>query len=88
MKRFICILLVMAIVCALCFALGGCANYDVWDMHYQFDKAIVKMPDGEVREIDIDMWADYEGEQIQIKARDGNVYLVSSFNCVLVDENN
>lgn len=83
MKKIIVLLVLVAMVCAM---FVGCANYDVWDMHYQFDRAVVKMPDGEVVNIDISMWADYEGEQIQLKGTDGRVYLVSSYNCVLVDD--
>ena len=36
--------------------------------------------------VDIDSWADAEGEQLTITTKDGKRYLVSSFNCVLVEE--
>lgn len=66
--------------------LSGCGNRAIIDTTYNFDKAIVKMPDGTVQTMDIVQWKDYEdGEQIQITASDGKTYLLSSYNCVLVD---
>lgn len=69
---------------ALC--LVSCGNYDTFDTVYTYDYAIVSFPDGEVKKIEIDKWSDYEGEQIQIIAKDGTVYLVNSNNCILVKE--
>lgn len=77
----------IALLAVSIFALSGCGNYDMFDTVYTFDYAIVKMPDGTVKTIELDSWSDYEGEQIQLTDTDGNVYLVSSFNCVLVQEN-
>ena len=38
-------------------------------------------------EIEIEQWRDYEdGEQIQIKGKDGKTYLVSSFNTILIKD--
>lgn len=82
MKRTI--LLLLAVFVAM--SMSAC-NYQVMDLQYSFSKAIVKMPDDTVKEIDIKCWTDYEdGEQLQITDKDGTVYLVSSFNCVLIDE--
>ena len=60
-------------------------NKDAFDFNYTFDKAIVWVGE-EKMELDIESWKDYEGEQIQIKAADGKVYLVSSLNTVLIGE--
>lgn len=66
--------------------LTGCGNYDMWDTQYTFDYAICKF-EGIPERIDITSWRDFEdGEQIQIKSKDGKIYLVSSNYCVLVDE--
>ena len=70
----------------LCLCLTGCGNKQIFDMQRTFDEAIVKMPDGEVKTLKIKSWKDYEGEQLQITTDDGQTYLVSSFNCVLIDE--
>ena len=62
------------------------SNKDIWDTNSVYDYAIVAFPDGETKTIKIKKWRDYEGEQLQITADDGTIYLVSSINCVLVNE--
>lgn len=67
--------------------LTGCGNVDVIDTVYTYNKAIINLGNGEVIEADVKSWRDYEdGEQLQITATDGTVYLVSSFNCALIKE--
>ena len=44
------------------------------------------MNDGSRIEVDIKKWNDYDGEQLQIVAKDGTVYLVSSYNTILIKE--
>lgn len=70
--------------CVLALGLAGCGNIDLLDTNFTFDKAITKWPDGSVKEIPIKQWRDYEGEQIQIIAEDGTVYLLSMNSTVLV----
>ncbi|MBP3332542.1 MAG: hypothetical protein IKM18_01030 [Clostridia bacterium] len=65
-------------------SLSACGNYDAFDTVYTYDYAIVSFPDGTTQTIELEQWTDYEGEQIQITAKDGTVYLVNSVNCVLV----
>jgi hypothetical protein len=65
--------------------LSGC-NKAIIDTHYKFDRAIIRMPDGSALEVDVKTWSDYDGEQIQIVAIDGTVYLTSSYNCVLIKD--
>ena len=78
---------IIAIVAALsCVSLSAC-NKDIFDFNYTFDKAIVSM-NGKAIELDIDQWTDYEdGEQLQLRLRDGSVILVSSYNTILVQTN-
>lgn len=64
-------------------SIGG--NKKLLDLSYEFNKAIIYI-NGEKIELDIKRWNDYEGEQIQIETVDGKVYLVSSFNTILVNE--
>ena len=80
-KHFI-ILVALLIMVMLC--MTGC-NKQVFDFNYSFDKAICNIG-GEYKEFKLDSWNDYEGEQLQLIDRDGNTYLVSSFNCTLVKE--
>lgn len=84
MKKILAIVLMMALMLMI---LCSCGNKDLFDTNYTFDTAIIGMPDGTSRTIAIKNWTDYDdGEQIQITATDGTVYLVSSYNCVLVNK--
>ncbi len=74
--------LIMALLMMI--SLTACGNYDMFDTVYTYDYAIVSFPDGTTETIEIDQWSDYDGEQIQIIAKDGTVYLINSVNCVLV----
>lgn len=73
-------------IVGICILLGltGC-NQQIIDLNYTFDKAICNIGN-ETKEIKIDKWNDYDGEQLQIIDKEGNVYLVSSYNCTLIKE--
>lgn len=66
-------------------ALCGC-NKEIFDTNYVFDRALIKWPDGTMKEIGIRKWRDYEGEQLQIRGTDGKTYLVSTINAVLIKD--
>ena len=68
----------------LALAISGCGNLDMFDTNFTYHYAITRWPDGTVKKIEIKQWADYEGEQIQIISTDGNIYLLSMNNTVLV----
>ncbi len=75
----------IALLALLGLTLTGC-NYNMIDLEYQFDRAIIKLPNGEVVEGKVTSWRDYEdGEQLQVEI-DGVLYLTSSYNCVLIKE--
>ena len=59
-------------------------NYAVIDTKFQYDYAIIRLPNGSVIEGKIVKWNDYEGEQIQLVLEDGNTYLVNSFYTTLI----
>ena len=67
-----------------CLVLCGCngCNYQLLDTTYKYDKAYVKIGEEWV-DLEIRSWTDYEGEQLQIKLKDGSILLVSSYNCIL-----
>lgn len=79
MKRF----LIIFVVLAMMLMLVSC-NKQIFDTTFKFDRAVVKMPSGIIMEIELKKWADYDGEQLQLVSIDGTVYLVSSYNCVLI----
>ena len=74
------------ILICLVVMLIGC-NYQMVDIHYEFNYAYISYGDGTVKKVEIKSWRDYEdGDQIQVTGKDGTVYLVHSENCVLVKE--
>ena len=79
MKKIVLSLLVVMLLLTV----TGCGNKDMWDTNYTFDRAICNIG-GEYEEIKIRQWSDYDGEQIQIIATDGKIYLVSTNNCTLI----
>lgn len=64
--------------------LSGC-NYDWLDLKYSYPTAIVFSED-HATIFDIEKWRDYDGEQIQISTKEGVVFLTSSFDTKLYDE--
>lgn len=84
--------LINGLIIALTVFLIGCANpgeasaynKQFFDLNYSFDTAIIDLHN-EVVTVDVKSWTDYEdGEQLQIIAKDGTVYLTSSYNCTLI----
>lgn len=82
-KNLVTILGIITLLFCVLF-LTGC-NKQVFDFEYTYDKAICQIGD-ETKEIKIKKWNDYDGEQLQIIDKEGNTYLLSSFNCALVRE--
>lgn len=91
MKKIIALVIALSIIAGT-FIFMSCGsasafNVDIFDTNYKYNKAIIGMPDGTHMELDVKQWRDYEdGEQLQITDSNGDVYLVSSFNCILINE--
>lgn len=85
MKKRILILLSVVTVGFTCL-FSGC-NKQMVDLNLKFNKAYVKVGNEWV-DLDIKTWTDYEdGEQIQLKLKDGTVMIVHSANCILYNGN-
>ena len=79
----------MVAVGLMCVALlTGCGNQDIIDTNYTFNKAIITITPDETIEVKVKKWSDYEGEQVQIIAEDGTIYLTSTLNCTLINDTN
>ena len=79
------LLAVMGITAAAIVALCG-FNYDIFDTTYDFDEAMIALPNGEVVIGEVDSWTDFEdGDQIQVKVN-GITYLTHATNVVLIDK--
>ena len=61
-------------------------NRQLLDTKFHFDRAIVKLPNGEVVEGKLTSWLDFnDSDVIQVKI-DGKTYLTSYVNVCLIDE--
>ena len=61
-------------------------NRQLEDMSYHFDRAILKLPNGEVVEGKLNSWLDFDdSDVIQVKI-DGKTYLTSYVNVCLIDD--
>lgn len=77
---------IVILLTTLALGVSACGNQQFFDTTYTFNKAIIEMPGGDIKEINIKSWNDYEGDQLQIKADDGVTYLVHSSKCVMIAE--
>lgn len=87
-KKKLLVSIATAIVCIcllviVLFTFTGC-NKQIVDWNYTFTHAYVKIGNEWV-DLEISKWNDYDGEQLQLKLKDGTVMVVSSVNCILYD---
>lgn len=88
-KKFCVSVLIAMVTISLC----SCGNKDMWDTNYTFDTAICYSDFdgdgvGEWKTFEIDNWTDYsDGDSVQIKTKDGDVYLFHASNCTLINRN-
>ena len=75
---------ILALVTLLMITLTGCGNMTMIDTTYTFNRAIIKLANGEVVEGKVESWTDFEdGDQIQVKIN-GETYLVHMSNATLI----
>lgn len=78
-------LIAMMLVLLMGLTLPGC-NKQMVDLTYSYERAIIKLPNGEIVEGKVTSWTDFEdGDQIQVRI-DGKTYLVHSSNIVLISD--
>lgn len=51
-----------------------------------FKTANIEMPGGEVQTIDIENWANFAGDQLQIEATNGKTYYIHASKCIMMTE--
>ena len=67
------------LICVTCLALAGC-NLQIIDTTWEYKYADIQG----VGTVEVDSWTDYENsDMIQVKSKDGTVYLTHSVNVVL-----
>lgn len=83
MKRVVLLVIFLVIILVSC---TGCYNKQLFDTTYHYDRAIVKLPNGEIVEGRVISWTDFEdGDSIQVKI-DGKMYLTHICNVCLISE--
>ncbi len=65
--------------------LTGCGNRQILDTTWSFDRAIIILGDEKI-EVQVESWKDYEDTTIQIKTKDGKVYLTDVKNVLMIKE--
>lgn len=80
MKKFI----LVAILCVLVLVLCSC-NKQILDITYNYNYAILELPDGSVVEGKVSSWKDYEGDQLQVVINHVT-YLIHSSDAVLMNK--
>ena len=79
-------LLILIVVGIFVMFNGGC-NRQIVDIQYRFEKAMIKMPDGNTKTVSVKSWRDFQdGDQIQVTDKDGNTYLGHACNILLFSE--
>lgn len=69
------------------FLCGCIGNKQFVDTTYTYKKAIVKMPDGELKEIELSSWADYtDSDAISIVGKDGERIYTHLNNVALIGD--
>lgn len=82
MKR-LALIIFLAIILISC---TGCYNRQLLDLTYHYDRAIVRLPNGEIVEGRVSSWTDFEdGDSILVKI-DGKMYLTHISNVCLIDD--
>lgn len=65
--------------------LTGCGNRQLLDTNWTFTKAKIVF-NGEIIEIELASWKDYDDTSIQLVDKDGKVYLTDVKNVLLTNE--
>lgn len=85
MKKII-ITLIMVLLIGVALTSCDMSNMQLTDTTYNFDKAIISLPNGEIVEGKVESWTDYENsDQIQVKIN-GTTYYCHHSDVVLIQE--
>lgn len=83
MKKIIAWILMMVSVLCL-FGCGTAYNYDTLDTQYHFDRAIIRLPDGQTISGNVDRWRDFDNNSLLQITINGVTYLVHAENATLI----
>lgn len=72
------------LLCVSLFLFCSC-NKQIFDLTYNYNYAIIELPNGSVVEGKVSSWKDYEGDQLQVVIN-GVTYLVHSSDTALMNK--
>ena len=61
-------------------------NRSLIDTKYRFDRAIIRLPNGEIADGKVTSWLDYDDSDVVQVTIDGKTYLTHYSNVCLIDE--
>ena len=86
------VLIVIAVIVVLLVAVGviywqtHIGNRQFMDVNSHFDRAVLKLPNGEVIEGKLNSWLDFDDSDVLQVKIDGKTYLTSYVNVCLIDD--
>lgn len=76
--------LLAGLIMGIALLMSGCGNRQIVDTTWNYNYAILELPDGRIIEGDVQSWQDYENsDSIQVKI-DGDIYYTHLENIVLM----
>ena len=87
-KIFIIIIVIVVILVAAVFIYWESThgNRSLIDTKYRFDRAIIRLPNGEIADGKVTSWLDYDDSDVVQVTIDGKTYLTHYSNVCLIDE--
>ena len=80
-------LLTMSILLVLLTTLLSGCNKDIMQMNFKFEKVIIKLPNGEIVEGEVEEWTTYDAkDMVKVKIKGGKMYLGNSENIILYND--
>jgi len=80
MKKIISIILITVIILAF----TSCSSNRKLISNGEYNKAVIRFPDGSIVEVEIKNWTLLDNDELVIISKDGTKYLVNSVNCILI----
>jgi len=82
--RAIGIVIIIALFIVSIFILNSCGNMQIIDTTYEFDTAVIFLPNGETIEGKVDSWGNYDNSDMTQVEINGKTYLTHSSNVILI----
>ena len=81
----LCVIVILAVAFVVYWELNH-GNRALIDVKNRFDRAVIRMPDGEVIEGKISSWQDYSDSDVVQITMGGKTYITSYTNVCLIDD--